>query len=132
MKYEMIVKCGNNIGLGWLETIVDLANQGATLKEGVRNSFKFPHICWMEIEAEEDPIATPFIRVFREDKSEVAIIKQDQEFAAKFSLDVSDGKRLTKEQLDSMEWKAFKALLKLDNITGRDRKLMTTQYLQVE
>jgi len=131
MKYQLIVKCGNSLGFGWLETIVELAKQGAVLKEGVNQMLKFPHTCYMEIESEEDPVATPFVRVFREDKSEVFIVKETDEVGG-FSMEIDDGIRLSKEELDALEWQAFKEACKKVNIKGRDRNLMTTQYLKSE
>lgn len=128
MKYQLIVKCGNSLGFGWLENIVALANQGAVLKEGVMQSMRFPHTAYMEIESQEDPVATPFIRVFREDKSEVSIIKETKEVSG-FSMDVDTDVRLTKEELDALEWTAFKEVCKTVDVKGRDRNLMTTQYL---
>ena len=126
MKYDLIIKCGNSLGFGWLDTIVELANEGAVLKEGVLHSLRFPHTAYMEIETDEEPIATPFVRVFREDKSEVFIIKED-EVGVNFSLDTAP---LTKEELDALEWNEFKAKLKQVGIGGRDRNKMTTEYLK--
>lgn len=129
MKYQLIVKCGNSLGFGWLEQIVELANQGAKLQEGVMQALRFPHTCYMEIESDVEPIATPFIRVFREDKSEVFIIKEEEETGSGdgFSMDLTV--RKTKEELDALEWDEFKALLKANGIGGRDRNKMTNQYL---
>lgn len=130
MKYDLIVKCGNSLGFGWLETIVELANQGAVLKEGVMQMMKFPHTCYMQIESDVDPIATPTLRVFREDKTEVFIVKEEDE-VSEFTMTVDTSVRLTKEQLDALEWTTeFKAVMKADGIGGRDRNKMTTQYLK--
>lgn len=130
MKYQLIVKCGNSLGMGWLETIVALANQGAVVKEGVMPMMRFPHTCYMEIESEEDPIATPFVRVFREDKSEVFIVKEGaDEVVGGFSMDVDTSVKRTKEELDALEWNTFKEVCKTVGVKGRDRNLMSAQYL---
>lgn len=140
MKYELWVGCNNIIGHGWLEKIVEMANIGATLKEGVLPSMKFPYSAIMEIEAEEEPTATPEMRVFREDKTEVYIkkieaVKVEQEDGS-FSMEIDpalatndNNEPWTKEQLDAMEWKDVKIIFKAAGITGRDRELITRQYL---
>lgn len=131
MKYQLVVKCGNSLGFGWLEQIVELANQGAVLKDGVMQMLKFPHTCWMEIESDVEPTPNPFVRVFREDKSEVLAVKEVEEVNS-FSMDIDTSVRKTKEELDALEWDEFKALLKANGIGGRDRNKMTNQYLAVK
>lgn len=134
MKYQLVVKCGNSLGFGWLEQIVELANQGAVLKDGVMQMLKFPHTCWMEIESDVEPTPNPFVRVFREDKSEVLIVKEvEEDEEGSFSMDIDTSVRLTKEQLDALDWTTeFKPLMKAVGIGGRDRNKMTNQYLAVK
>lgn len=141
MLYEIHIKGKNHIARDFIETIVKFANEGATIKEGTVARLSFPHSVVMTLESDTPPEATPFIRVFDEDKKEVRIIplevvKVPQEGGG-FSMEVdpaiatnaASGKRWTKDELDAMEWEEFKAVCKADGFGGRDRAKMTKTYV---
>lgn len=137
-KYHIHVTCSDTLGLNLIENIIKLANMGATLKPGTLPSMRFPHSCSMILEAETPPTPSATVRVFEYDSHKEIFAAFVEPVAASFSLDndpvidksTNDGTPWTKEQLDGMDWKTeFKEVCKSVGISGRDRAMMTKEYL---
>lgn len=97
----------DNLGFDFLRNVTALANKGAVLKEDKAPTLRFPHSCWMTLETEELLEDTPGYKV--------QVVSE----------------KLTREQLDDLEWNDFKRLLKRQfNIGGKNREQMTRQYLK--
>lgn len=97
----------DNLGFDFLRNVTALANKGAVLKEDKAPTMRFPHQAWYYLETDE----------LMEDKPgfKFQII---QEY-------------LNKEQLEALDWDEFKSKTKRHfGITGRNRSLMTRQYLK--
>lgn len=96
----------------FVERLIELASKGAKLKE---NTFPriaaCPYIVQLEIEVEID----------KELQSSPGITA--------FPLPLSE-KIITKEELEALDWEKFKKVCKSRQISGRDRAVMTTKYLQ--
>lgn len=106
-QYICYVTGNDVIGYTFMKNVVELANKGATLQEGKVPSLRFPHSAFMVLNTEELMESKPGVRY------QIVVEK------------------LTKEQLDELEWPEFKALVKkATGQTGRDRQLLTNQYLK--
>ena len=130
--YELHVRSADPLGLGMIQSIVDLANDGATIKEGVLPRLSFPHSTILVIETDVEPTPTPTVRVFNmsEDSREV-FIEQEAPESSTFSMSFGDTP-VTKEKLDAMDFKDFRELCKTVGVKGRDRNQMTREYMKVK
>lgn len=141
MKYELHIKGNETLGFTFMETVVKMANLGATIKQGEWPRLTFPHQMKMILESDVEPDASPFCRVFGEDGKEVRIkpleVVQIEKPDGTFSMEVdpsiamneASGKRWSKDELEAMTWDEFKAVCKADGFGGRDRAKMTKTYL---
>lgn len=107
-KYIVLVTgTKDSLGFDFMRNVVALANKGAVLQEGKVPFMRFPHQAFMYFETDELMENTPGFQ-----------FQRIQEL-------------YTKDQLDAMSWDDFKHVLKRDvNVTGRNRDLMTRQYLK--
>lgn len=107
-KYIVLVTgTKDSLGFDFMKNVVALANKGAVLQEGKVPFMRFPFQAFMYYETDELMENTPGFQ-----------FQRIQEI-------------YTKEQLDAMSWDEFKHVLKRDvNVTGRNRDLMTRQYLK--
>lgn len=106
-QYICYVTGNDVIGYTFMKNVVELANKGATLQEGKVPSLRFPHSAFMVLNTEELMESKPGVRY------QIVVEK------------------LTKEQLDELEWPEFKALVKkATGQTGRDRGVLTQHYLK--
>lgn len=141
MKYEIHIRGGDHLGHKFMDTVLELANQGAKLKTGTKVRMSFPHTAILTLETDVEPVATPYVRVFDEDGKEIRIIRLEvvkvEQPTGGFSMEVdpaiatnaASGKRWTKEELEGLEWEEFKAVCKADGFGGRDRAKMTKTYI---
>lgn len=130
--YELHVRSADPMGFGMIETIVELANGGATIKEGVLPRLSFPHSIILVIETEEEPTPTPTVRVFNMSESAREIlIESEENQASSFSMSFESAPT-TKEELDKMEFKDFRELCKTVGVKGRDRTQMTREYIKAK
>jgi len=130
--YEIHVTSKDHIGMNFLENVIELANKGATQKEGTIPMMRFPFNAKMVIETEDEPEASPHMRVFNmsEGAREISIIKP--EAATGFSFDLGTKTKMTKEDIDALEWKEFKDACKAAGFGGRDRAQMTKKLLEFQ
>lgn len=106
-EYKVLVTGNDNIGYAFMKNVVELANLGAVIEDNKVPSLRFPQSCWMYLKTDELMENKPGFQF--------QIIQEN----------------FTKEQLDDMEWSEFKAVVKKKHgISGRDRTLMTNQYLK--
>ena len=106
-EYKVLVTGSDSIGYSFMKNIIELANKGAVLEEGKVPALRFPHSAWMYLNTEELMVNKPGFQ-----------FQIMQEI-------------FTKDQLDELEWSEFKAVVKKKyGITGRDRTLLTNQYLK--
>lgn len=97
----------DNLGFDFIKNVTALANKGAVLKEDKVPCLRFPHSAWFSLTTDEILEDTPGFKV--------QVVSE----------------KLTREQLDELEWEDFKKLLKRQyNIGGRNREQMTRQYLK--
>jgi len=104
-KYEIQLGPVDVLGIKWLENLIRFIKMGAEVKEGHTPKAKFPHHAWLTIETSELLRNEPGVQVFMIDEV------------------------YTREQLDAMEFPAFRDAVKSRQIRGRDRAIMTRQYL---
>lgn len=106
-EYKVLVTGSDSIGYSFMKNIIELANKGAVLEEGKVPALRFPHSAWMYLKTDK----------LMESKPGFQFQVMQENF--------------TKEQLDELEWSEFKAVLKKKyQIGGRDRQVMTQQYLK--
>ena len=106
-EYKVYVTGNDTLGYKFIQNLVDLANKGAVLEEGKVPRLSFPHSAWMHLKTDELLENKPGVQY--------QIIQEN----------------FTREQLDALEWPEFKAFVKKKHgIAGRDRQVMTTQYLK--
>jgi hypothetical protein len=106
-EYKVLVTGNDGIGYTFMKNVIELANMGATLEEDKVPALRFPHSCWMYLKTDK----------LMENKPGFQFQVMQENF--------------TKEQLDDMEWSEFKAVVKKKHgIGGRDRSVMTSQYLK--
>jgi hypothetical protein len=105
-KYEIQLGPVDVLGIKWLENLIRFIKMGAEVKEGHTPKAKFPHHAWLTIETSELLRNEPGVQVFKIDEV------------------------YTREQLDAMEFPAFRDAVKSRQIRGRDRAIMTRQYLK--
>lgn len=139
MKYHLHVTSKDPLGFNMIENIIELAAQGAVLKEGTMPYMRFPHSVSMVIETDTPPTPSAFVRVFEYDTNKELKAKFIEAKAAEFSMDAGPdislatndrGEPWSKEELDAMDWETeFKAVCKAVGITGRSRDKMTREYL---
>jgi len=104
-KYEIQLGPVDVLGIKWLDNLIRFIKMGAEVKEGHTPKAKFPHHAWLTIETSELLRNEPGVQVFMIDEV------------------------YTREQLDAMEFPAFRDAVKSRQIRGRDRAIMTRQYL---
>lgn len=107
-KYKVELKAKDSHGIGFIEQVVRFANMGATIDSAYPTKNTFPNQIMLTVETEE----------FLEDDMEKGI----QVYAVEL--------QYSKEQLEEFEWDMLKAVCKDRGISGRDRNLMTTKYLE--
>jgi len=106
-EYKVLVTGNDSIGYSFIKNVVELANKGAVLEEDKVPGLRFPHSAWMYLKTKD----------LMENKPGFQFQIMQENF--------------TKEQLDAMEWSEFKAVVKKKHgIGGRDRSVMTSQYLK--
>lgn len=107
-KYQVIVTGSHPLGFDFLENVVSVVKQGAELDNTGRFAHitSFPPRAYMLLDSE----------IVRESTASI-----------KYNL-VSGG--YTKEELEEMKWEDLKAVCKEVGITGRDRELIITAYLE--
>lgn len=105
-KYEVVVSDTDSLGIEFFQNCVKIAQQGGVLKDGVTVRLQFPRAAVFEITTEE----------FLETKLGFQVVPVDIQY--------------TKEMLDNLEWSDFKNVVKRLVPKGRDRAVMTTQYLE--
>lgn len=136
-KYHIHVTSKDSLGMNMIENIIELANMGATMKEGTLPAMRFPHSCSMVIEADEPPTPSAVMRVFEYDTNKEIFPAFVAPKAVGFTTEVevvdkstNNGTPWTKEQLDAMEWETeFKAVMNSVGITGKQRRKMTLDYI---
>ena len=104
-KYEIQLGPVDVLGIKWLENLIRFIKMGAEVKEGHTPKAKFPHHAWLTIETSELLRNEPGVQVFKIDEV------------------------YTREQLDAMEFPELREAVKSRGVKGRDRQLMTRQYL---
>lgn len=104
-KYEIQLGPVDTLGVKWLDNLIRFIKMGAEVKEGHHPSLKFPQHAWLTIETSELLRNEPGVQVFKIDEV------------------------YTREQLDAMEFLEFREAVKSRNVRGRDRTIMTRQYL---
>lgn len=139
MKYHLHITGSDSLGLNFIENIVEMANLGATIKEGTLPMMRFPHSLSMVIEAEQPPMPRSTVRVFEYDSCKeihaVFVEAKASEFSMeedKVEVDIStnSGTPWTKEQLDAMDFEGeFRKVCGAVGVTGRSRDKMTKEYL---
>jgi hypothetical protein len=134
MKYDIWINSSDQLGFNMLENVVAMANLGATLKEGYLPIMRFPFSCQMVLETDVAPTPTPSIRIFEESGAELKYVPPEIVLnTASFSLELEEQKPMvvhTKESLASLEFDAFREVCKAVGVKGRDRNLMSRQYLE--
>ena len=104
-KYEIQLGPVDVLGIKWLDNLIRFIKMGAEVKEGHTPKAKFPHHAWLTIETSELLRNEPGVQVFKIDEV------------------------YTREQLDAMEFPELREAVKSRGVKGRDRQLMTRQYL---
>lgn len=105
-KYEIQLGPVDVLGIKWIENLIRFIKMGAEVKEGHTPKAKFPHHAWLTIETSELLRNEPGVQVFMIDEV------------------------YTREQLDAMEFPELREAVKSRGVKGRDRQLMTRQYLK--
>lgn len=106
-EYKVLVTGSDSIGYSFMKNVVELANMGAVIEDNKVPALRFPHSCWMYLQTKE-------------------LMENKPGFQFQIMQEI-----FTKEQLDDMDWSEFKAVVKKKyGITGRDRTLLTNQYLK--
>lgn len=136
-KYKLHITGSDQLGMNFVENIVEMANLGAIITPGTYPKMRFPHSVSMILESENPPTPTASVRVFEFDTNKEVFAAFIDPVVSTFSLDVvvvdkstNDGTPWTKEQLESMDWETeFKEVCKSVGITGRSRDKMTKEYI---
>lgn len=106
-RYLVYVTGTDNIGYAFVQNIVELAAKGATLKPDSVPCMRFPYSAWFYLETKELMKDKPGVKF--------QIIQE----------------KYTQEQLDDMTWEDLKKTVKKAyGITGRDRTVLTREYLK--
>lgn len=105
-KYEIQLGPVDTLGVKWLSNLIRFIKMGADVKEGHHPSLKFPQHAWLTIETSELLRNEPGVQVFKIDEV------------------------YTREQLDAMEFPELREAVKSRGVKGRDRTIMTRQYLK--
>jgi hypothetical protein len=94
----------------FINRVIEAAQQGAVLKERTCPRLKgMPYAVELTLETDKGIDSKPGVNAIPVPESE---------------------KIYTKEELEALEWSDFKKACKGYNLTGRDRNLLTTRYLQ--
>jgi hypothetical protein len=108
-EYKVVLQGTDIFGITFLQNVVKFANMGGTICSDHPVQNKFPHSCVMLVKTKE--------KIETDMKAGVKVLPVFIKY--------------TKEQLEEMSWEDFKKVVKKQfNIGGRDRQVMTTQYLQ--
>jgi len=106
-EYKVLVTGSDSIGYSFMKNVVELANMGAVIEDNKVPALRFPHSCWMYLQTKE-------------------LMENKPGFQFQIMQEI-----FTKEQLDDMDWDTLKATVKKKyGISGRDRQLITLQYLK--
>ncbi len=106
-EYKILVTGSDSIGYSFMKNIVELSNKGAVLEEGKVPALRFPQSAWLYLRTDD----------LMESKPGMQFQIMQEIF--------------TKDQLDDMDWDTLKATVrKKFGISGRDRQLITLQYLK--
>ena len=107
IEYKVLVTGSDSIGYSFMKNVVELANMGAVIEDNKVPALRFPHSCWMYLQTKE-------------------LMENKPGFQFQIMQEI-----FTKEQLDDMDWDTLKATVKKKyGISGRDRQLITLQYLK--
>lgn len=108
--YKVTVKGNDVVGLKWLQNIVKVASMGGVIEERFHFRTTFPHEVTM-------------------------IVKTDTKL--RLETDMSEGIIVypvmvakTRKEMEEMDWESFKKECRLWGVGGRNRDLMTRQYLK--
>lgn len=108
-EYKIIIKGVDAFGLKFLHNVVEFTKKGAVISKQHSISNRFPHYVVMEISTNETLVS--------DIKAGITVAPVLTEY--------------TKEQLEAMDWETFKKVLKKQfGLTGRDRDVLMTKYLQ--
>ena len=108
--YKVTVKGNDVIGLKWLQNIVKVASMGGVIEERFHFRTTFPHEVTMVVKTDTK---------FRlETNMEEGIIVYPVMVAK------------TRKEMEEMDWESFKKECRLWGVGGRNRDLMTRQYLK--
>lgn len=137
MKYHIHVTSKDSLGMNMIENIIELANMGATLKEGTLPAMRFPHSVSMVLESDTPPTPSAVMRVFEYDTNKEIFPVFVAPVAATFSVDsekvdksTNSGTPWTKDQLEAMDWDTeFKVVMADAGIDGKRRAKMTSDYI---
>ena len=106
-EYKVLVTGSDSIGYSFMKNVVELANMGAVIEDNKVPALRFPHSCWMYLQTKE-------------------LMENKPGFQFQIMQEI-----FTKEQLDDMDWDELKRTVKKKyGISGRDRGLITVQYLK--
>lgn len=107
-KYNIVVSGSHLLGHDFLRDITSLAKDGAVLNDGgmFAHNTSYPPRAYMTLESETVRQSTASVKFYL--------------IAGAY----------TREQLDQMKWEDLKTVCKEVGITGRDRELITTAYLE--
>lgn len=105
-QYKLHITSSDYYGVNFIENIIKYSSKGAVLDMSHHIYNYYPHSCTMLISTDE------FLK--SELCVEVEVVKE----------------AWTKEQLDKMSWDDVRELAKSRGITGRDRQLVTRQFLE--
>lgn len=106
-EYKILVTGNDSLGYNFMQNVIELANKGAVLEDNKVPALRFPHSCWMYLQTDE-------------------LMESKPGFQFQIMQEI-----FTKDQLDDMDWETLKATVrKKFGISGRDRQLITLQYLK--
>lgn len=105
-KYLCYVTGSDTLGYSFMQNVVKLAQKGAVLQDKKVPVMRFPQSAWMTLTTEEIMEDSPGFRF--------QIVQE----------------KLSKEELEEMEWDNLRAVCKKRGITGRDRQQLIRQYFE--
>lgn len=104
--YKLLITSADYHGVNFIENIAKYASLGAVIDKSVHIFNDYPHSCTMLIVTEESLVSDFNVTV--------QVVSEDW----------------SKETLDKLDWLEFKALVAAKVPKGRDRAIMTRQFLE--
>jgi hypothetical protein len=104
--YKLLITSADYHGVNFIENIAKYAAKGAVIDKSVHLFNDYPHSCTMDL------VTTEFLT----SDLNVSVITIQEAW--------------TKEYLDKLEWAEFKAVVNVKVPKGRDRVIMTRQFLE--